>query len=663
MKLTRLIGLTASLFMLVFAIQAQTTRESVTGAYVYNFARYTNWPQTALTDSFKLVLVTSSQNLIVEFDKFSRQRMLHDRPISFKVDKGVVNGLDETPNLIFIAQDRNHLFRQIYEKYHGQAVLIVTEQLENKSFAMINLYESTTGELLFEVNKPNIFNHHLSIEPEILLSGGSEIEVAALFRQNQQLLEVEQQRIEALTDSLGMVNKVILESVRKLREQEEEISKKQNLINDQQDLLLVQKNEMDSRNMALHEQQNNMLTQQKLLEEQKQQIQNQTKSLEQQLLQLQKQIQIANMQQSQIEKGQHVLDSLGNEIVTHKSVLTHQTEIISKQRVLIVLAIATVVMFVFMLLVAYRAFVSRKRNIEKLKEQNDRIEKINSKMKATNQSLYGTITQLKETQSQLVSSEKMASLGVLTAGIAHEINNPVNFIYTGINSLEKDYRDLMVVWDKVKLLSPGADNRQLIQEIEDLKAEVEIEEVVEIILQTIDDIKVGAVRSADIIKGLRNFSRVDKESMTYADIHEGLDSSLLLLRNKFKHDITITRQYGKIPKIPCYPGKLNQAFLNIISNAIDAIHGEGQISISTTLVADQVQIEIADTGIGIPYEIQQKIFDPFFTTKSVGSGVGLGLSITFGIVRDHNGQIVVKSKENQGSVFTILLPCDSENIN
>jgi signal transduction histidine kinase len=279
--------------------------------------------------------------------------------------------------------------------------------------------------------------------------------------------------------------------------------------------------------------------------------------------------------------------------------------------------------------------------------------------------------ELMEAQSHLIQSEKMASLGILTAGIAHEINSPVNFISAGATRLQKDYEDL----------------QQIIQSIDQLPADTQkladklgMNELLENIPQTINDIKTGVQRTSEIVKGLRNFTRLDASEFKDADLHEGLDSTLLLLSHKIKDRIKIVKEYDKrIGFIKCFPGPLNQVFMNLINNAIDAIEqkvkeissggdsdqimnsvGEYRIGIETRLMPEgekkQVKIVISDNGTGIPAEIRDKLFDPFFTTKEIGKGTGLGLSICHGIIEKHGGTITFDSKINVGSSFTINLP-------
>ncbi len=297
--------------------------------------------------------------------------------------------------------------------------------------------------------------------------------------------------------------------------------------------------------------------------------------------------------------------------------------------------------------------------------------------------------ELMETRAQLIQSEKMASLGMLTAGIAHEINNPVNFINSGAVSLQKDYEDLERLIRALGELPPDA------RKIAD---EIGMEELLKIIPQTIGDIQTGVNRTSEIVKGLRNFTRMEATELKETDIHEGLYSTLLLLGHKIRDRITIVKEYDPgIGLIRCYPGPLNQVFMNLLNNAIDAIeqrekqvNGEAgeqvngktgervngkagervsgetgtweywEIRIATKRIEDgirtSVQIVISDNGTGIREEIRDKIFDPFFTTKEVGKGTGLGLSISHGIIEKHGGKITVDSRVGEGSNFTIILP-------
>ncbi len=284
-----------------------------------------------------------------------------------------------------------------------------------------------------------------------------------------------------------------------------------------------------------------------------------------------------------------------------------------------------------------------KERTEDIQYQKDQLEK--------------TIQELKATQAQLVQSEKMASLGQLTAGIAHEINNPVNFIASNVEALKLDFADLQTLLNRIDEL-PNCDNPQrCLEEINHLSNALDVTLLKTEIADLIGGVERGAQRTKDIVSGLRTFSRDNKDKFELANIHEGLDSTLIILGNKLKDRIRIKKEYGEIPEVYCQISKLNQVFLNIINNAIQAINeDEGLITISTKAIDQHVQVSISDTGPGMDEMTKKRIFEPFYTTKEVGKGTGLGLSISYGIVEHHRGKIQVESQAGKGATFILILP-------
>ncbi len=274
-----------------------------------------------------------------------------------------------------------------------------------------------------------------------------------------------------------------------------------------------------------------------------------------------------------------------------------------------------------------------------------------------NKELNSTLGKLKNTQSKLVESEKMASLGQLTAGIAHEINNPVNFISGNIGPLTRDIEDIRELFLLVKELDPPDNLREQLTKIRDFRDEIDADFLFEEIELLLKGIKDGAIRTKEIVLGLKNFSRLDEQDFKMANVHDGIDSTLTLLGNKLKNRIDIHKDYApNLPHIECLPGKLNQVFMNILNNAMDAIEGEGEIWISTRQLDEMLEIRFKDSGSGMPQEVADHIFEPFFTTKDVGKGTGLGLSITYGIIQQHKGDIRVSSVPGEGTEFVIEVP-------
>jgi signal transduction histidine kinase len=276
--------------------------------------------------------------------------------------------------------------------------------------------------------------------------------------------------------------------------------------------------------------------------------------------------------------------------------------------------------------------------------------------------LETTLENLKNTQIQLIQAEKMASLGQLVAGVAHEINNPINFVCGGSDVLGviwKDMKEVMAKYDELDLVQDPASIRNILLEIKELKLELEYEEIQKDVEQTLIDIRHGAERTIEIVKSLRTFSRADESKAIPTNLHECLESTLTILRNKYRDRIEVVKEYDKdFPIVTCQAGKINQVFMNLISNAVQAIENKGTIWISTKGVDEGVEIIIRDSGTGMPESVQSKIFDPFFTTKGVGKGTGLGLSISHGIIAEHGGEILVNSEVGKGTEFIIRLPTE-----
>jgi signal transduction histidine kinase/streptogramin lyase len=293
---------------------------------------------------------------------------------------------------------------------------------------------------------------------------------------------------------------------------------------------------------------------------------------------------------------------------------------------------------------------------EEIESQRDELLSTNKVLGEQKKELQLMVENLKLTQSQLVQSEKMASLGLLTAGIAHELNNPVNFVGGSVNPLKRDLNELFLFVEKSGKILEDNKLDKIINEVNDLKEKLDFDYLSKEIISLLEGIEEGANRSSQIVKGLRSFSRLDEEKCQLYDLHEGIDSTLILLQNKIRNRIKIRREYGDFEEVECYPSKFNQVILNILTNSIQAIEGKGEIFIQTIRSGIGVKIIIKDNGKGMSPEIKKKIFDPFFTTKEVGEGTGLGLSISFGIIEQHKGNIDVISETGKGTEFIISLP-------
>jgi signal transduction histidine kinase len=285
-----------------------------------------------------------------------------------------------------------------------------------------------------------------------------------------------------------------------------------------------------------------------------------------------------------------------------------------------------------------------------LGEANKNLEEMNERLMANH--------------NQLIQSEKMASIGQLAAGVAHEINNPVGFVKSNLGTLTGYVKTFKTIFEEYKGLAGamrnGDDKVQtvILENVEKISEKEDLPYILEDIDNLLTESIEGTERVRDIVQNLKSFARVDEAQIKEADINEGIEATLKIVWNELKYKCTVRKNLEPLPLIRCYPGQLNQVFMNILVNAAQAIPEKGDITIETEATGTHIVIRISDTGVGIKTENIPKLFDPFFTTKGVGKGTGLGLSISQGIIMKHNGSIDVESEVGKGTTFTIRLPIE-----
>ena len=308
----------------------------------------------------------------------------------------------------------------------------------------------------------------------------------------------------------------------------------------------------------------------------------------------------------------------------------------------------------------------RERFEGELKELNalleDKVEDRTAKLNQKNMELERTNTNLKEAQVQLLQAEKMASVGQLAAGVAHEINNPVGFVSSNISTLNDYVATYQMLFAQITSLVNITDEAQRINMIADIKQNIvdkDLAFINEDIGDLLNDSSEGLYRVAEIVKGLKQFSRVDSDSVQLHNINDCVRTTLAMVNNQLKYVCTVETNLGSVPAVTMNIGKISQVVTNLLINAGQAVEStgvHGRVTISTVVVNNFVELKVEDTGCGIPKDNLDKLFNPFFTTKPEGQGTGLGLSISFGIAQEHGGRLSVSSVENEGSVFTLALP-------
>ncbi|MDD2853033.1 MAG: response regulator [Desulfuromonadaceae bacterium] len=305
----------------------------------------------------------------------------------------------------------------------------------------------------------------------------------------------------------------------------------------------------------------------------------------------------------------------------------------------------------------------RTHNLLLVKKYQDSLkvhsEMLEEQVRQRTEDLETVISELKSAQRQMIQQEKMATIGQLSAGIAHEINNPIGFISSNTVSLAKYCEKILKFMEAQQeaLLTGKTDSRD-VERLQALRLQMKIELIAKDIPEMIAETLEGVERITSIVRDLKCFSRVDESEQKLVDIIQCLETSINIAHNELKYKATIKREYGDLPQLRCYPQQLGQVFMNLLVNAAHAIDTQGEVTVRAWSEGGNIYVSISDTGCGIPDEVKAHIFEPFFTTKEAGKGTGLGLSISNEIVRNHGGEIMVESEVGHRSTFTVSLPLD-----
>jgi len=311
-----------------------------------------------------------------------------------------------------------------------------------------------------------------------------------------------------------------------------------------------------------------------------------------------------------------------------------------------------------------RDITEQKRAERRLTKAKEHAEKAERTLKAKNAELIKINQELRDTRSQLLQTEKMASIGLLAAGVAHEINNPTGFVSSNLNTVKgyiEDITKTLGEYERILSLCMKKDDQELLslaQHVQKVKEEIGIDFLLEDIDNAVNESLEGTKRISEIVGSLSNFAHMDEARLKQANINEGIESILNIVWNELKYKADVIKEYGDLPDLECYPQQLGQVFMNILVNAAQAIEERGKIWIRTYTDDESICVEVKDNGKGMSQEVKERIFDPFFTTKEIGKGTGLGLSMAYGIVKTHKGEIEVESEEGKGTTIRIKLPIE-----
>jgi signal transduction histidine kinase len=619
-----LLGITPSV------LSQNKTIEDLKVALTLKICQYVQWPVDT-NKLFTITLFSENNNLINKFINISHNFNLKNKRVVIKV----IHLPDSIPNtqVLFVDETMSDFVPTLLNKINKRNILLFTENYKTSKDILFNLLPNPyKGSITFELNRTNLIFEGFEIDNEIIELRGSEIDIREMYRQTKNRLEKEEKKV------VDMQNNIDSQKIN-IDKQNKRISELNYFI--------------ESLNTVIDSQTYDILKKENVLVALKDITSKQEKNIQKNLMVISNQEKLVNsskyslsIQNEKIAKQKSELETLNSTIRKKQEVISQKETILAEKEVLInfknnliyLLVALTALVFtvIFLILKAYRT--------------NKTAQKILSKQKIE---LEATLSKLTKAQAQLIQSEKMASLGILTSGIAHEINNPINFINSGIHGLQKVNTNILKVLQKYRnTYRENPSNK----EIEELENSLDLPFLLESSSKLISNIQTGVERTVSIVNSLRAFARSDEEQKKLINIHDSIDLALTILYNQYKYKIDIRKQYGELPQILCFPGKINQVFMNILTNAIQAIPNKGTIEIKTSVSDGLAFISIKDSGIGIPEKIKNKIFDPFFTTKEVGKGTGMGLSIVFSIIEEHNGSIEVISEPGKGSEFFIKLP-------
>ncbi|MBO72614.1 MAG: hypothetical protein CMD35_03255 [Flavobacteriales bacterium] len=612
-------------FMPNIRLNGQISENALKSAYVVKISNNFDWDIS--NKPIKIGVLSNNKDFYTTLENYSQQKNIGGRPI--KIDLLQTSKSLGDYDVIYVGEEKNKALTFCKKEIKGSRTLLFTNFAASLENSMINFYLSHDQKIKFKINTRFLKEHQFEPSNLMLVLGGSENDILSLFEKKDSSIVLERK------------------SALKLKAQntkQKELLKKIELRMDTIKNSLYSKNqEIKSKSLQIEKINTKLLKQKNHLKTISKKIYSTSNKLNEKEVKIKVQEKLIRNQTSIFEKQKNDILSQNKKIQSQNNVLEKQENLLNLKEQYLNYAYIFSLALLGILLFAVITFLGKQKS--------------NKELAIRNEKLKNTLETLQQTQAKLVQNEKMASLGMITAGMAHEINNPMTFVYAGVNILKseiKTYRDIIQTLihinnDKINA-GKKSEVKNLLLEYSDTQKSVD---------QTISDIEMGAKRVTDIVNSLQNFSRLNEDDIKTIDINEALVSTLKILSNQTKNkNISISTNINSEPlNIECFPASINQVLVNLISNAIDACpEKSGKIEVEASVIDEICKITIKDNGYGIEEKNLGKIFDPFFTTKSIGKGTGLGLSISYNIIKKHNGSINVENNEKSGVCFTLEIP-------
>ena len=759
------------------------TKSKLKGAYLYNFIKHIEWQNELPLREFVIGIYGKDISLYKELQNSLPGKTVRKKSIKVvRISK--IEQMDRI-HLLYVPDSICEDLQDIAIKLGGTNTLLVTEGCDNRQWIMINLTQIDGNRLKFTVNKSNILYEKLQMKKDLLLLGGTELDVAELYKEaesavytTKQELQKTQMQLRERSTELRRQQAIIGDQKRNMEIQNQEIQQQQSRIQQHEDRMVEQKQLIIERNEQLKQLENDYGARELLWKTKFNKLENALLELESTYVEQESKLKSLkseyhkNQQQlatgkAELEKGKKdalelkvridsysaILAAKQEEIVKHEAALERQHHDLNRQMMIIrsqksaliisLVALLAVIAMIFFIFRAYRIKkdanvelankndeLKKNRNeiqeqtgkirsqAEQVHKQNLELEEKNLKITAANSEIRDALQKLKETQNELVQREKMAALGQLVAGVAHEINTPLGTIRSsndnGAEALDqslqqlpklfqclssKEEQNFMILLERSLLydkLMPAKEKRKakqkLIQNlissgiskpdsIAETLVDIDIYDDIEIFVELFKNrnvdlildsaynvsrlrrnnknIKMAVDRAAKVVFALKTYAHYDRSGEKIsAEIIDGIENVLVLYHNQLKCGIELVKEFNKVPPTLCYPDELIQVWTNLIHNALQAMDNKGVLKIATILLNGYVVVTITDSGKGIPQETKEKIFEPFFTTKSAGEGSGLGLDICKKIIDNHDGKIEVESRPGK-TKFSVYLPIAS----